>query len=175
MRLFPLIFKQCAWLPFFQRCTLSKSSHSFVTFLLLSVQHPMRDEMRIHWTSRLGNDARGKVFITGKLGDPRWQHKGGGLKILACCNGSSLLTRHTKADWHLYMTPESSIDIFWLLQFSSPFSWPHWTTWKEFSALYISELRNLCDVWWGAWSHKMLNGQQPNALKRSQAAFSCHT
>ena len=112
MRLFPLIFKDCAWLPFFQRCTLSKSSHSFVTFLLLSVQHPMRDEMRIHWTSRLGNDARGKVFITGKLGDPRWQHKGGGLKILACCNGSSLLTRHTKADWHLYMTPESSIETF---------------------------------------------------------------
>ena len=148
MRLFPLIFKDCAWLPFFQRCTLSKSSHSFVTFLLLSVQHPMRDEMRIHWTSRLRNDARGKVFITGKLGDPRWQHKGGGLKILACCNGSSLLTRHTKADWHLYMTPESTtIREFLTFTVCSP----HWTTWKDFFR---------CSK-----AHKMLNGQQPGALK----------
>ena len=90
----------------------------------------MRDEMRIHWTSLVSEMMLGgKVFITGKLGDPRWQHKGGGLKILACCNGSSLLTRHTKADWHLYMTPESRIlspDFY-----SFRHSWPHRTTWKE--------------------------------------------
>ena len=129
MRLFPLIFKDCAWLPFFQRCTLSKSSHSFVTFLLLSVQHPMRDEMRIHWTSLVSEMMLGgKVFITGKLGDPRWQHKGGGLKILACCNGSSLLTRHTKADWHLYMTPESS---------------RHFLTFTVFLAIFLTPLNNL--------------------------------